>query len=369
MSLSILLKPASGQCNMKCDYCFYMDEMSHRIKPSFGMMTEESLENIIAKTLNSAKQAVTFVYQGGEPTLRGLDFFRRAIKLQKQYNTRFVPIYNSLQTNGYTIDDEWAKFFYEHDFLVGLSIDGTQKTHDINRRDKQGSGTYIRCLEAAELLKQNRVEFNILTVVNRQTAPRIRQIYQSYAKKGFMNQQYIACLDSLFDEDKISTYALTPQMYGDFLVELFEMWYDDLKVGRQPYIRMFENYIGIILGKQSEACEQNGVCAKHHVIEADGGVYPCDFYMLDEYRLGNLNEDSLEACDQRRADIKFIENSYNHSRACQECQYFHLCRGGCRRHRIRNQEAGEYENYFCEAYQQLFQKYYPTMLEIARRCQ
>lgn len=357
--LHILMKPASGLCNMRCKYCFYVDEMQNRSQESFGMMSEETLENVIKKAMEYAGEEVTFAYQGGEPTLRGLDFFKKAIELQKKYNTKSLKVYNALQTNGYAIDDDWCKFFAENKFLLGLSIDGKRKTHDENRKDANGNGTFLRCLETADLFDKFHVEYNILTVVNRQTATKIRRIYQEYEKRGFHYQQYIACLDPLFEETGKQPYSLTPQLYGDFLVELFQMWYDDWKAGKEPYIRTFENYIRILLSVPPEACEQNGVCGCQNVIEADGSVYPCDFFMLDAYRLGNLNTDSFEEIADVRKKIQFVEHSVNHSESCKACEYFGICRGGCNRHRING------DNYFCAAYKRLFDVHLEKMKEIA----
>ena len=154
--------------------------------------------------------------------------------------------------------------------------------------------TYDRVMETAQMFQSYGVEFNVLTVVNRQTAGQIKKIYQSYKSRGFGYQQYIACLDPLGEAAGGREYSLLPQDYGQFLTELFDLWYKDFKKGCQPYIRMFENYISLLLGMGAESCEQNGICGYQNVVEADGEVYPCDFYVLDEYKLGNLNEVSME---------------------------------------------------------------------------
>lgn len=362
MISNILIKPASGLCNMKCKYCFYNDEMKNRDIPNYGMMSYETLETIVKVALENANKQITFAFQGGEPTLRGLDFFEKLIEFQKKYNNKNIIINNALQTNGYVIPDnpKWCEFFAKNNFLIGLSIDGTLNTHDKNRLDKQGNGTFLRCIETAELFKKNKVEFNILTVVNKNTAPRIKRIYQEFEKRGFNYQQYIACLEPLNELDKIDEYSLTPKMYGEFLVELFQYWYDDLKKGKQPYIRTFENYIALLIGYPPDSCEQNGICTEQFVIEADGSVFPCDFYMLDEYKIGNINTDSIEQIDENRKNIKFVENSKTHSLECRKCKYFNICRGGCNRNRI------EGHSQFCESYKMLFDTHFDKMIEIAK---
>lgn len=205
-----------------------------------------------------------------------------------------------MQTNGYALDDEWCHFFAENNFLVGLSVDGIKATHDAFRKDASGDDTYYHVLEKAECLKKAGVQFNVLTVVNSKTAPKIRRIYEQYRKLGFCWQQYIACLDPIGKLQGEKEFSLTPELYGNFLIELFELWEIDLKQGKQPYIRQFENYISILLGYMPEACEQRGICSFQNVVEADGSVYPCDFYVLDEYNLGNLNENSFEEIQKKK---------------------------------------------------------------------
>lgn len=365
--IHVMIKPASGLCNMRCSYCFYADEMEHREQPSCGIMKEEVLETIIRQTLSFAEGNCTFAYQGGEPTLAGLDFFRKSIELQEKYNENHVKIQNSLQTNGYALNEEWCQFFAEHHILVGISVDGVKATHDACRKDASGGDSFSRVMHSVSLLKQYQVEYNVLTVVNARTAPRIRRIYEQYKKQDFFYQQYIACMDPLGELPGGREYSLTPEMYGQFLMELFELWEIDLRKGNQPYIRQFENWIGILMGYRPESCEQNGICGIQNIIEADGSVYPCDFYVLDDYCLGNLMEDSFETIYMRREASGFIEKSKNHDAACLQCRYFVLCRGGCNRHRtvgVAPQDIGR--NIFCKSYRMFFDKYYDRMAEIAR---
>lgn len=361
-----MIKPASGLCNMRCRYCFYADEMENRGQASYGIMSEETLENVIRRVLDFAEGECTIAFQGGEPTLAGLDFFRKCLDFEKKYNAKNVLISHALQTNGYVLDEKWCRFFAENSFLIGLSVDGIKATHDAYRKDVKGQDTYFRVLEAARRLEEAGTEFNVLTVVNGRTAPKIRRIYEQYKKLGFSWQQYIACLDPIWEKQGQQEYSLTPRAYGRFLIELFELWYLDLQKGEQPYIRQFENYIGILLGQHPEACEQRGVCSFQNIVEADGSVYPCDFYALDEYRLGNLNEDSFAVIEQRRRESKFVESSANHTQECRSCSYFAICRGGCRRHREQPGTAVG-ENYFCESYRMFFDACLPRMREIAAR--
>ncbi len=352
--ISLLIKPSSGMCNMECDYCFYCDESKKRQQASYGFMSEQTLKNVIRKTLLPADSDVYYVFQGGEPTLCGLDFFEKVIAYEKKYNRHGVRISHALQTNGYLLDEKWCQFFKEHHFLIGLSVDGTPEIHNTYRHTKGGAPTFDRIAEAAGLLDRYGVDYNILTVVTNRVASHIEEIYHFYRQKNWNYQQYIACLDPLEEERGQSTYSLKPEQYGEFLITLFELWYEDWKQGRQPYIRQFENYVGILKGYQPEACEQRGICSLQNVVEADGSVYPCDFYVLDEYRLGNLNENRMEEILQNWKDSGFREESEKLKEECRECSYFKLCRGGCRRNRVFDAASGQYENYFCKSYRMFF---------------
>ncbi len=387
-ALSVLMKPASSLCNMSCDYCFYCDEAEKRTQKSFGLMTEQTLKNVIRKTMLRAEGMISYAYQGGEPTLRGLDFFKQAIAYQKQYNKHHITVHNAFQTNGYLIDEKWCEFLKENHFLVGLSLDGTPDIHDSLRHDRlNGGATFERISKAAKLMDAYGVDYNILTVVTSEIAKNIPEVYAYYKERGWHYQQYIACLDPLGEVHGQTSHALTPKLYGQFLTDLFALWLSDLKKGKafnstgqsyqnqlhqnqsyakgsQPYIRQFENWVGLAAGYGAEACNQRGTCGIQTVVEADGSVYPCDFYMLDDYLLGNFNEDRLDAIDEKRKEIGFIERSHKLDTACFSCKYYKLCRGGCQRDRDFDAATGLYTNYFCESYKIFFDKYYDTIMHI-----
>lgn len=362
--ISVLIKPASGNCNMNCTYCFYRDEQENRKQRSYGMMSEETLKNVIRKAVLHAEGSCILAFQGGEPSLVGLDFFKKVVEYVKYYNRKNIMVQYAFQTNGTNLTKEWCEFFHENHFLVGVSVDGTKEIHDKCRRFNSGEPTYDKVMEGCRLLDKYKVEYNILTVVHKEVAQNIRLIYEDLKRKKKFYQQYIACLDPLFTEKGNMPYSLTPELYGNFLTELFDLWYADYKKGRQPYNRLFENYIGILMGYVPEACEQRGICSVQYVVEADGSVYPCDFYMLDEYCIGNFNDTSIAQMDKKREEIRFREISMQISKECRECKYLALCRNGCRRNRIPDGPE-EYRNYFCESYRMFFDKCLPRMQEIA----
>lgn len=383
-SIGVLIKPASGLCNMHCDYCFYADETANRQIPSYGIMSLSTLKNVIRRTLLPCEGAYSIAFQGGEPTLAGLDYFKEAIRLIDQYNRNDIPVQLAIQTNGYRIDEEWAAFLAEHHFLTGVSIDGTKQLHDRYRHGSDGaSETYDQVLKTAELFDRFHVDYNILTVVTEQTALNAREIYQDYQKKGWHFLQFITCLDPLGEVRGQSEYSLTPASYGRFLCDLFDLWEADVQKGiklRQnplafaPYIRTFDNYVAILSGRRPESCEQTGICradSSTYVVEADGSVYPCDFYVLDEYRAGNFNEDRIDAVEEKMKALGFTERSKKLSPDCQNCPYLSLCRGGCYRSRLTNENGPEAsprtdgKNYFCESYRTFFDHSYEKLQKIA----
>lgn len=362
--LAVMIKPASGFCNMKCAYCFYRDEMKKRERGYLGFMSEETLKNVIRKTLPRAKESIYYIFQGGEPTLRGIGFFQKALEYQKQYNKNHVMIYNSIQTNGYCIDEEWCRFLAGNKFLTGLSLDGIRETHDACRRGADGEGSFKNVLRTADLFDKYGVMYNILTVVTGFVAENPEKIYGFYKNRGWRHQQYIACMEPLVPEG--DGYGLTPELYGEFLIKLFYLFLSDWERGRAPFIRQFENYIQKLLGLIPEACEHAGKCGRQYAVEADGTVYPCDFYMTDPYCLGNFNRDNLKSIDERRREILFLEESEKISAECRRCQYFFLCRSGCQRNRRYERETDGYKDRFCKAYKMFFDRCLEDMKRICK---
>lgn len=362
----LLIKPSSGMCNLNCRYCFYHDIVEKREQRSYGFMEDSTLEEVIKKGIDYATKECTIAFQGGEPTLIGLDFFKKVVEFQKKYNTKNIVIHNAIQTNGINLDEEWADFLRDNHFLVGISLDGIKDTNDYNRLDARGNGTFNRVMQTIQLLESRHVEYNILTVVNRQTAKRVTKIYNFYKRNHLQYLQFIPCLDPFGEAPGQMEYSLTPKAYGEFLNALFDLWYQDFKKGENISIRQFENYVEMLLGYPPEACGMSGVCGYQHVVEADGSVYPCDFYVLDQYRLGNLNENTMEEINEKRKEIRFIEDSMKMDPKCQACRYFSLCRGGCRRHRLIKEDGSLGSNYFCESYEMFFAYTGARLTELAR---
>ncbi|MEG1887755.1 MAG: anaerobic sulfatase maturase [Oscillospiraceae bacterium] len=360
----MLIKPASSTCNLHCKYCFYSDVAHNRENPNYGFMSSDTLDSIMKKVFQFATIQCSFGFQGGEPTLAGLDFYKNVVALQKKYNQRGIAVHNAIQTNGYIIDADWAEFLAENNFLVGLSLDGTKEIHNTNRVDFANEGTFTKVMKTAELLNAYKVEYNILTVVTSQVARHITEIYNFYKKNNFIYQQYIPCLDPLGVQRGSLKYSLTPELFEKFLNTLFELWYRDISSGSFVYNRYFENLIGMLAGYKPESCGTSGVCSNQLIIEANGDVFPCDFYVIDKYKLGNINDMPLCELAKNRTSENFIAQSMNLTSQCRECKWLSICHGGCRRDRDCWTEIGQ--NYYCQSYKGFFQKNIGKLLELSK---
>lgn len=353
---SILIKPASANCNMDCKYCFYKCLSSHREEYSKGFMKEETLETLVREAIAYADGSLTFAFQGGEPTLAGLDFFQKAVEMQQKYNNKKLQIENTIQTNGLLIDEKWARFLGEHRFLVGLSLDGPKKMHDRYRKDAGGQDTFARIMHSVQLLEQYHVDYNVVTVVTNDTAKQASFLYKFWKRNHYPFVQFIPCMDEIKRQDgtqERSIYAVEPEQYGKFLCELFDLWYADFAVGEAMDIRMFSNLAQMAAGYPAEECGMNGCCNCYFVVEGDGSVYPCDFYCMDAWKLGTVNDGFVQMKTSEKAKA-FVEASRPVCAACQECPYFSLCRGGCRRWREPFVDGKPGLNQLCSAYRMFF---------------
>lgn len=363
--LSLLIKPASGSCNMRCRYCFYTDETENREMPLMGKMSTDTMHTIVDKALAYGDRECAFVFQGGEPSLAGLDFFRDLTDYVARHpNPKRIRVSYCFQTNGYALNDDWGKWFAENHVLVGISLDGPKAIHDRYRVDHNGKGTFNKVMDSIHMLQRNNVDFNILSVVSAANARRGKEVYEFFKKQDFRYQQYIECLDPIGEVQGGHEYSLTAQRYEAFLKSQFDAWYLDMKSGRYVFNRYFENLLMLIAGQGAESCSLRGVCGAQWVIEADGSVYPCDFYALDHWYMGNINTNSFPELEQKRQELGFIRCSHQIPEDCKQCKWFALCRNGCRRNREPVTATSTEKNFFCSAYQNFLEYAYPRLVEI-----
>lgn len=344
--LSIMIKPASSLCNLSCEYCFYRDVSEHRENMGFGVMDGKISETLIKKALDfSAGKQIYFAFQGGEPTLAGIDYFKNFVDTVKKHNKKGSVVYYSIQTNGTVIDDEWAVFFRENGFLVGLSLDGDYIGNKF-RKKISGTNSYYQIISAAECLKRNDVQFNILTVLTGYCAENGERIYKYFRSKGFRYLQFIPCLRP-FGSDEQSELYMTSEQYADFLIKVFNLYVKDYVRHQYISIRQFDNWVRLYLNQPSEQCGMQGHCSHQFVAESNGNIYPCDFYCTDEYLLGNINDSSfyeLANCDKAK---NFILESLGIPQKCRECKFYAVCRGGgCKRTQLSEDYCMAYKKFF-----------------------
>ena len=351
-AITIMLKPVSASCNLRCSYCFYAEESDSRTCPNRGIMTENTARTVIRKILDYAGHAsdsrVSFAFQGGEPTLAGLPFFRNFVHTVRQENKFHIPVDFSLQTNGVTLDEPFAAFFAEEHFLVGLSLDGIRAVHDRYRTDAAGHGTYDAVLRASHLLREHRVPYNILCVVTDALCAHGDAVWTALREHGYL--QFIPCLPPM-TEHAVS-YAPRPEHYAQFLDAVFRGYYRDFRRGTFVSVRTFDNWLNLLLRRPPESCAMCGVCMPSPVVEADGDVYPCDFYALDDFLLGNLcaEDTSIDSLLSSQKMQEFLTPSHAVPDACHACRYYPLCRNGCRRERLlpdgRTQHCTSFRRFF-----------------------
>jgi uncharacterized protein len=347
-----MFKTVSSDCNLDCGYCYYRESLyggraRHR-------MTEEVLETLIPQCMEYVGDAglASFGWQGGEPTLAGLDFFRRAVELQRRCARPGTAVQNALQTNGVLIDDEWARFLSEHRFLVGVSLDGPQPIHDCHRRDRRGEGSFARVMRGIEALHRRGVAFNILSVLTQASVGQARRLMGFFRSEGYSHVQFIAAMDfQAMQPGEPASYLIRPEEYGEFLREAFDEWYTDGSPTLS--VSIFDNYLQSYLGLPNQVCIYGDSCDSGITVEHNGDVYPCDFYVHPDWRLGNALEEPLADIISRPERAAFIAQKRPLPEACRGCEWLAICKSGCFRNRLPLPEGGSSPDYFCQSYKAL----------------
>ena len=340
--LHIMAKPAGPACNLNCEYCFYLEKEALFPKGEKYRMSDEVLHAYITKYITSQPTPVVeFVWQGGEPTLLGIDFYQRVIEFQMPY-AEDKKIINSLQTNGTLLDDEWCAFLKEHNFLVGLSLDGPRDVHDRYRRDRGGKPTFDAVMRGLKLLQKHGVEYNVMACVARETAKHALDVYHFFKREGVAFMQFTPIIERMPDE-MIAPWTVDPEEYGDFLVAVFDEWVRN-DVGKVNVMN-FEWALNAWIGKPSPVCIFARQCGKSVVVEHNGDVYACDHNVYPKYLLGNiLNDDPMKMIDQSLANGFGVSKETTLPRYCRECDVLRACQGGCPKHR----------QYLCAGYKKFF---------------
>ena len=349
----LLVKPAAGDCNLACEYCFYRrttpalypDAKKHR-------MSRDTMAAMVKDIMSHRFPETIFCWQGGEPTLMGLDFFEDVIAAQSDCGKSGQVVGNAFQTNGVLIDDDWARFLARYRFVVGLSLDGPREVHDRYRQDLGGKGTFTRVMNAAETLRRHGVAFNILSVVNRFNQDRAREVYRFFRAHGFDYLQFIPILEVDPDTDEPTNFSATPDGLGRFFAELF----DEYRREGYPHVseRNLDAVMNLHLNGKAGVCTLEKKCGGYLVVEHNGDIYPCDFFVEDKWRLGNISEGRLHTFFSRPLMKKFAAGKSKYPADCDSCERLAWCHGGCQKDRLPDRADGPGKTYFCESYKALF---------------
>ncbi len=390
-----MVKPVGSLCNLNCTYCYYLHKEGLLHQPKAPRMSDEILEQHVRQYIEAQTGSeVVFSWQGGEPTLLGLEFFRKVVALEAKYRKPFQAIQNDLQTNGTLIEEEWAKFLKQHNFLVGLSCDGPARLHDQYRVSKGGQPTHAKVMAAARLLKQHDVPFNGLCVVNRENARYPLDVYRFLTRElGVWRVQLISCVEpKVFrktapqkwdpastpmvgtpqarpgaPDSVVTDWSVDPDDWGNFLCRVWDFWYarDFGKV----HVDLFETAVAQSLGLPSQRCITAEFCGKSMVVEHNGDVFSCDHYVYPEYRIGNI-------ATTHWSEMAYGETAKNFGFAkrdtlpayCRECPHLKLCWGECPKNRLVRSPSGEFGlNYLCPGLKTFYAHIQRDMPEIVRR--
>lgn len=328
--VSLMIKPASSLCNMRCQYCFYADISSLRDVPNHGVMHPETSEAILHNFLGGLQRGdkATIAFQGGEPTMAGLAYFTHFVQAAKKLQSG-IQISYALQTNGLLLNESWCSFLKQNNVLVGLSLDGYAEMHNNSRPDAGGKGTFTRVLKAKTLLEQAGVEYNVLCTLTNTLARHPGKVWATLLQQHIRYVQFTPCMGKLYGQP--DQWALTPKRFHSFYKTLFAYWKNEVKKGNYISVKLFDDIVNLFVRREITACGLHGYCSLQPVIEADGSVYPCDFYALDEYKAGNLATQPFSKVLSSLQSTNFLSSREPLPPACAECKYLQACNGGCKR--------------------------------------
>lgn len=358
MGYGIMWKTVSEDCNLACDYCYYSRV---RGRPAgIHRPAADVLSAVLGDYLATCGPYASIAWQGGEPTLAGLPFFHRVVALETRLAHPPQVISNAFQTNGVLLTEAWARFFKQYRFLVGVSLDGPEDIHDARRVDAAGHGTWTRVMRGIAHLEAAQVAFNILTVVGPHNVRAGPRLIEFYLEHGFSWVQFLPEMGFHSQEsDRPGTYAITPVEYGTFLCETFDAWW---ATGRRLSVRYFDNVLYTYLGLTPEACTLRTECPPYLIVEANGDIYPCDFYLGTTWRLGNIRDLSLRdaLATERYRRFQHLKHAALPDR-CRSCRWQAHCHGGCPRNRVSAPDDPRNWDYFCDAYQMFYEHAGPRL--------
>lgn len=381
-----MAKPSGADCNLHCAYCFYLEKQSFYPSPTPRRMSQETLEAYVRSYLDATGEGdeAAFTWQGGEPTLLGLEFYRRAVALQLRHGPG-RRITNSFQTNGVLLDDSWCEFFRRHNFLVGLSLDGPADIHDDFRRTAGGRPSHGAVMRALRLLQRHGVEYNTLSCVNRRSSREPLRVYEFLCDAGVRFMQFLPVVERIAGKDdmaegmglsrpgaesgteaRVTDWSVLPKDYGRFLTDIFDTWVKR-DVG-QTFVMNFEWALANFTGNPGTVCHHQPTCGRSVVVEHNGDVYACDHYVYPQYRLGNIHEHSFADMLDSPGQKRFGRDKHaGLPERCKKCRVLKGCWGGCPKHRFIADGKGNHPvNYLCDGLNQYFEHVAPYLRAMAQ---
>lgn len=351
---SVLIKPSGPDCNLNCTYCFYLEKAELFAEQRTHRMNDKILEETIRQVMQQAGQAVSIGWQGGEPTLMGLEFFEKAIQFEQKYG-HSQQVGNGLQTNGLLLNREWAKFLKKYEWLVGLSLDGPEFIHNHFRLDQGGKGTHSRVEANAKMLLEEGVAVNAMCCVTSHSVKYPEELYNYFKSIGLTYMQFIPIVETdKNDPGKAADFSVSAVDYGHFLNKLFDLWLADFENGQPTTsIRHFESVFYNYVGLDSPECTMMKECGPYVVIEHNGNVYSCDFFVEPKWKLGNVQHDRLINMLNSKKQTVFGQAKAVLPRECRQCSWLTKCYGGCTKDRIKDPQDHRKPR-FCASYKLFF---------------
>ncbi len=371
----VMAKPAGALCNLACKYCYYTEKAKLYRNDPRHVMDEALLERFTRQYIEmQTSPSVLFTWHGGEPLMRPLTFYRKALELQRRY-AGGRTIDNALQTNGTLITDEWARFFKENNFLIGISIDGPQEFHDDYRKSRTGRPSWRQVMQGIDVLNRHGVEWNAMAVVNDFNADYPLDFYHFFKEIGCHYIQFTPVVERIWQHPdgrhlaspiegataEVADFSVSPQQWGDFLCTLFDEWVRN-DVG-EYFIQLFDSTLAGWMGVAPSVCALAETCGHAGAMEYNGDVYACDHYVFPEFRLGNIREKTLTEMMYSPEQLSFGSNKRDLlTQQCRECEFLFACHGECPRNRFATSADGESgHNYLCEGYRKFFHHAAPYM--------
>jgi uncharacterized protein len=358
---SLLIKPTSADCNLRCVYCFYLSRAALYPTIQSHRMSDETLRRVVSAYLSTDQEQYVFGWQGGEPTLMGVDFFRRVTEYQQKFGRAGAIVSNGLQTNATLIDDPLARHLSDYRFLVGASLDGPKDLHDLYRKKLGGQDSHADAVRGIRRLEAHGVAFNILVLVNQANVKRAREVYDYLCDNGWLYHQYIPCVEFNTNGEPLE-FSVTGRQWGSFLCALFDRWVKR-DIGRVS-IRLFDSIVNKLVDNRDTICHMGRECRQYFVVEHNGDVYPCDFFVDEKYLLGNLRDSSWGRFCNSEIYLDFAAQKSRYHAACSSCDYLALCAGDCPKHRLYQNDPNAL-SYLCDGWKAFYSHALPSLRRIA----